>query len=67
VPLPGLVPKEKALAATLKAVHLTLNFTLVGLVLVHMGAAMWHRYADRDLAFWRMLPTGPRPDRESAK
>jgi cytochrome b561 len=66
VPLPDLVPKDRTLAATLKSVHYALNFALVGLVLVHMGAALWHRHVDRDLAFWRMLPTGPRPDKESA-
>jgi cytochrome b561 len=66
LPLPSLVPKGKALAATLKTVHYVLNFTLVGLVLVHTGAALWHRYVDRDLALWRMLPSGPRPDKEPA-
>ena len=64
VALPDLVPKDKALAAFLKAVHYTLNFTLVALVLVHAGAALKHRFVDRDLALWRMLPTGPRPDKE---
>src|SRR4030095_3220539 len=39
VPLPDLVSKDKALAEVLKAVHVTLNFTLLALVFVHTGAA----------------------------
>lgn len=64
VPLPNLLPKDKALATLLKSVHYTLNFTLLALVLIHTGAALWHRFVARDLALWRMLPAGPRPDKE---
>ena len=39
-PLPDLVPKDKALAAVLKTLHITLNFTLLALVLLHAGAAL---------------------------
>ena len=38
-PLPDLVGKDKALAETLKAVHVALNFALAALVFVHVGAA----------------------------
>ena len=58
--LPDLVPKDKALAAILKTVHATLNFTLLALVLVHAGAALRHHFVDRDEVLWRMLPFGPR-------
>lgn len=64
VPLPNLVPKDKALATLLKSVHYTLNFTLLALVIVHAGSALWHRFVDRDLGLWRMLPAGPRPNKE---
>lgn len=56
VPLPDLVPKDKALAAVLKVVHVTLNFTLLALVVVHVGAALKHQFVDRDGVLARMLP-----------
>ncbi len=56
VPLPDLVPKDKALAAVLKAVHVTLNLGLVALVVVHVGAALRHHLVDRDAVLPRMLP-----------
>ncbi len=56
VPLPDLVPKDKALAAVLKAVHVTLNVGLVALVVVHVGAALRHHLVDRDAVLPRMLP-----------
>jgi len=56
VPLPDLVAKDKALAEILKALHLTLNFTLFALVCVHVGAALKHHFVDRDTVLSRMLP-----------
>jgi cytochrome b561 len=56
VPLPDLVAKDKALAAVLKAVHVTLNLGLVALVGVHAGAALKHHFVDRDAVLPRMLP-----------
>ena len=56
VPLPDLVSKDKALAAALKIVHVTLNFTLVFLVTMHLGAALKHHFVDRDGVLARMLP-----------
>jgi cytochrome b561 len=64
--LPDLVAKDKALAAVLKTVHQALNFTLLALVLVHAAAALRHHFIDRDAVLRRMLPFGPRRDRESA-
>jgi cytochrome b561 len=55
-PLPDLVPKDKALAAVLRACHVTLNFTLLGLVCVHVAGALRHHFVDRDTVLWRMLP-----------
>ncbi len=40
----------------LQAVHLTLNFTLFGLVCVHTAAALKHHFVDRDTVLTRMLP-----------
>ena len=56
IALPNLVPKDEALAATLKSVHFALNFTLLALVLVHAGAALRHRFVERDRVLQRMLP-----------
>ena len=61
VPLPDLVSKDKALAAVLKAVHVTLNYGLLALVCVHAGAAIKHHWVDRDDVLRRMLPFRPRP------
>ena len=55
-PLPDLVGKDKALAGVLWGVHATLNFILLVLVLVHVGAALRHQYVDRDAILRRMLP-----------
>jgi cytochrome b561 len=60
VPLPDLVPTDKPLAAVLRATHLTLNFTLFALVIVHSAAALKHHFVDHDPALMRMLPR-PRP------
>ncbi len=56
IPLPDLVDKDKALAETLKLVHIGLNFTLWTLVLIHVGAALKHHWVDRDGVLPRMLP-----------
>ncbi|HTS22306.1 MAG TPA: cytochrome b [Casimicrobiaceae bacterium] len=56
VPLPDLVPKDKALAAVLRGCHATLNFTLLALVCVHAAAALRHHFVARDTVLWRMLP-----------
>lgn len=56
VALPDLVAKDKALAAVLKVVHVTLNLGLVSLIGVHAGAALKHHFVDRDPVLRRMLP-----------
>ena len=56
VPLPDLVPKDRALAAVLKGVHLSLNLTLFTLVGLHAAAALKHHVVDRDAVLSRMLP-----------
>jgi cytochrome b561 len=56
IPLPDLVPNDKALAHVLRQTHVALNFTLFALVCVHSGAALKHHFIDRDPALTRMLP-----------
>lgn len=61
VPLPDLVPKDKALAALLKGVHVGLNSGLALLVIIHAGAALKHQFVERDGVLARMLPFLQRP------
>ena len=56
VPLPDLVPKDKALASALKAAHVSLNIALVGIVALHIAAAVKHHLVERDAVLPRMLP-----------
>ena len=56
VPLPDFVPVSESLADALKLVHATLAFTLAGLVLVHIAAALKHQWIDNDGLLQRMLP-----------
>jgi cytochrome b561 len=56
LPLPDLLGRDKALAETLKSVHVTLNYTLLVLVVVHAAAALKHHFGDHDDVLVRMLP-----------
>ncbi len=56
VPLPDLVGKDKELGHLLEEVHEALNFTLLGIVAIHVAAAIKHHLVDRDDIFDRMLP-----------
>jgi len=56
VQLPDLIAKDKALAEQLKLVHVTLNFFMLMLVIIHAAAALKHHYVDRDDVLERMLP-----------
>jgi cytochrome b561 len=55
-PLPDVVARDKGLASVLKAVHATLNYTLLALVCIHSGAALKHHVVDRDGLLARMSP-----------
>jgi cytochrome b561 len=61
IPLPDLVSKDRALADVLRNVHVTLNFTLLGLVCIHGAAALKHHFVDRDAVLTRMLPRSRNP------
>lgn len=56
LPLPDLVPKDKALADALRLVHVALNSLLAAVVCVHVAAALKHHFVDRDDSLLRMLP-----------
>jgi cytochrome b561 len=56
LPLPDLLDKNKELGELLAGVHKVLNFSLLGLVLLHAGAALKHHFINRDEVLARMLP-----------
>ncbi len=58
VQLPDLVGKDKALGEMLEEVHEMLNFGLLGLVGMHVAAALKHHFIDKDTTLLRMLPFG---------
>ncbi len=61
-PLPDLVGKDKQLFEQLKEVHEILNFSMLGLVILHVLAVLKHQFIDRDATLARMLPwLKPRP------
>jgi cytochrome b561 len=56
LPLPDFVPADKALAEVIKPFHAIAAFALIGLVLLHVGAALKHQWIDRDGLLDRMNP-----------
>lgn len=61
-PLPDLIAKDKQVFEQLKEVHEILNFTLLGLVILHVLAVLKHQFIDRDATLARMVPwLRPRP------
>lgn len=54
LPLPDLVGKDKALGELLTEVHEALNFTLLVLVILHVGAALKHHFIERQPFLQRM-------------
>jgi cytochrome b561 len=60
LPLPDLLAKNPPLGAALEAVHKALNKILLGVVLLHIAAALKHHVVDRDAVLARMTP-GLRP------
>jgi cytochrome b561 len=56
LPLPDFVSPDKALAELIKPFHELSAFAMVGLVLLHVAAALKHQLIDRDGLMGRMLP-----------
>ncbi len=57
LPIPDLLGKDPALGAALETVHWMLNKMLLGLVALHVAAALKHHFVDRDAVLRRMLPS----------
>lgn len=60
MPLPDLVGKDKVLGDLLSAVHQSLNYLLLVLVLLHIAAALKHHFVDKDGLLLRMSLKGER-------
>ena len=54
--LPSIVAKNDALATQLFAIHRWVGFLVIFLVLMHVGAALYHYIILRDSVLQRMLP-----------
>lgn len=57
LPLPDLLPADKALAEAVKPVHEILAWALVVIAAIHVAAALKHHFIDRDGLISRMLPS----------
>jgi cytochrome b561 len=56
IPLPRLIAPDPVLKNVLKVVHISLNYTLLVLVVLHVAAALKHHWLDRDGLLARMIP-----------
>lgn len=56
LPIPDLLVKNRELGRLLRDVHELLNYSLMALVVVHVGAAIKHHLLDKDDVLTRMLP-----------
>jgi cytochrome b561 len=54
--LPPMIGKNEALATPLFAIHRWMGWLLIILVLMHVGAALFHYFIRRDNVLQRMLP-----------
>ncbi|MES0875232.1 cytochrome b [Sinimarinibacterium thermocellulolyticum] len=59
LPIPDLLGKNPDLGQQLESLHWALNKLLLGVVTVHVAAALKHHYVDRDGVLLRMLPRLP--------
>jgi cytochrome b561 len=56
IPLPDLLPADKALAELIKPLHELSALALMGLAALHVAAALKHQWVDRDGLLLRMWP-----------
>ena len=57
LPIPDLLPKDKVIGDALKEVHEALNKLLIGVIVVHVIAALKHHFIDKDDVLKKMLPS----------
>ncbi|MEO3388554.1 cytochrome b [Mesorhizobium sp. CAU 1741] len=58
--VPRLAPRSDELAETAKGIHFYVRFALVVLILMHVGAALFHAIVKRDGVFSSMVTGRPR-------
>lgn len=56
IPLPAITDKTMQWAHTAGDVHTLLTYVILGLVGLHVAAALWHYFVRRDRILQRMLP-----------
>jgi cytochrome b561 len=59
VQLPTLAEVDSELADQLSDYHLLAAWMLLGMLTMHVGAALFHHYIRRDTVLWAMLPEKP--------
>jgi len=57
LPIPDLLPKDKAVGDALKEIHQALNLLLIVILIVHVLAALKHHFIDKDNVLKQMLPS----------
>lgn len=62
VPLPDLIPRDKAVGDFLQETHLYLNLFLIAVLIGHIGMALKHHFIDKDGTLHRMLPVAKSED-----
>jgi cytochrome b561 len=62
VPLPGWLPKNEVLKEQLFTAHSTIAWALVGMIALHVLAALKHLLIDKDTVFRRMWSEGAAAD-----
>lgn len=58
--IPFLPVHGKAVGEITDRMHLVLGWLFVPLILIHVGAALWHHFGQRDTVLLRMWPRGAR-------
>ena len=56
IPLPALMAKNRDLADTLGDLHETIAYAFLGLIALHVVAALWHSVIRKDGVMYSMLP-----------
>jgi cytochrome b561 len=66
-PLPALIGEDRAFAHQLLTAHKVVGFSLLGVIALHVSAALFHHLVRRDDILVRMLPVAARMRRTSTR
>ena len=56
VPIPAIVDKDKELNALAHDIHEYGSWVFIALILLHIGAALYHHFIQKDGLLWRIWP-----------